>query len=55
MVLQGHTERVGNSDRLARTADIEDSRKSLSTGLLPEHAEAGFQLESFGRDRKVKK
>lgn len=55
MVPQGHTETAGNGDRLARTADIEDSRKSLSTGLLPEHAGAGFQLESFGRDCKVEK
>lgn len=30
MVPQGHTETAGNSDRLARTADIEDSRKRAS-------------------------
>ncbi|CAO2645499.1 hypothetical protein LEMLEM_LOCUS27503 [Lemmus lemmus] len=55
MVLQGHTETVGNSDRLARTTDTEDSRESLSMGLLTEHTEAEFQLGSFGRDRKVEK
>lgn len=49
MVWQGHVETVGNSNRLARTAGIENSSDSLSMGLLAEHAEAEFQLESFGR------